>query len=162
MNWMEFVAALTEVLVWPLAVVVLVLVFRKPLSKLIALPLERLSFPGGELVWRGMIADASALSQESEQETRDVQEVLEGDQIAPPEETVSWELEKFGFDHALFQTVNDGPPVVARVAGMNGLRQFMNDGSISSPGTWAGSTFARLLAQHNRRGSSRSTSSSRC
>jgi len=127
MNRLEFVAALTEVLVWPLVVVGLVLIFRSPLSKLIALPLERLSFPGGELVWRGMIADASALSQESEQETQEVQTALEVDQTPSAEKTAAWELEKFGFDHALFQTANDGPPAVARMLGLNGLRQFMNE-----------------------------------
>lgn len=124
---MEFVAALTEVLVWPLAVVVLVLVFRKPLSKLISIPLEKLSFPGGELVWRGMVADASASSQEAEQETQEVQTAIEESPDTSDGVNAAWELEKFGFDHALFQTANDGPPAIARISAMNGLRQFMNE-----------------------------------
>jgi hypothetical protein len=127
MNRLEFVAAMTGVAVWPLAIVVLVLVFRKPLSKVIERPLTRLAVPGVEATWEATLDAAREQSQESEQETQDVQTALEESPAASDKVNTAWELEKFGFDHALFQTANDGPPAVARISGMNELRQFMNE-----------------------------------
>lgn len=124
---MEFVAELAKSLAWPIVVLVLGWMFRKSLAKLIGLPLARLSFPGGEAVWSSALTDTSAQLQDSEQETKVIQEDLSKAQAPSVPEEDSWEFSRFGFDQSLLQAAENGPPVIARASGISGLRRYANE-----------------------------------